>query len=138
MRSDQDHSAGLIAFPQRRNVGKARHVAALWMHRRPGRERDAYWTNVCKRYREVMARQGFPAHIVDRELRGFLAAVEEQILAIQQRTEEHVLNRAADFIEAHRLEEAISEMSADFRGQRDGNVTSRHVTPSPDTPPGAA
>jgi hypothetical protein len=130
--------ADVILFPQVRNIGKARHVAALWMQRKPGRERDTYWLSVTKRFRNAAGRLGLVDREIDREIAGLRDAVENQILAIQQRTEDHFFARAADFVEAHRmLDEAMSDVSAEIRGQSRRDVTPRHVTPSPDNP-GAA
>lgn len=84
--------ADLFAFPQRRNVGKARHVAALWLGKHSQRDRDVYWKMICDRYRRSMGAAGFDAETITRQLTDFCDAVNEQIVLINERTRHHARN----------------------------------------------
>lgn len=81
--------ADLILFPQARNVGKARHVAAVWLSKPSQRDRDAYWSLICGRYRRAMSRAGFADETIMDQLDEFCRAVNEQIVAIDELAHPH-------------------------------------------------
>ena len=66
--------ATIICFPQDRNVGKARHVAALIL-KREGAERDSYWRQVCNRLAGTMSKAGIDDDEIDRQLSALSRAV---------------------------------------------------------------
>ena len=72
----------IICFPQRRNVGKARHVAALILKRREGRDRDSYWQQVCTRMAGTLSRAGLDDVEINRQIWGFSEAVTVEISRI--------------------------------------------------------
>jgi hypothetical protein len=118
--------ADLLAFPQGRNVGKARHVAALWMQRRPGRQRDSYWATVCQRLRGVLERVGFDESEIDKQVGDFAATVNDQVHAIEQRAAQH--RQDVDFALAHSILDDASEVSTEVHGPPGRRVTPRQVT----------
>ncbi|HCO55167.1 MAG TPA: hypothetical protein DIT93_09135 [Pelagibacterium sp.] len=79
--------ADLICFPQERNVGKARHVAVIYLGKDTERGRNSYWKMVVERLAGTMARCGFSEAEIDREIGAFLWAVEQQIYILTQRND---------------------------------------------------
>lgn len=77
--------AEIICFPQDRNVGKARHVAKLYLAKKTVRARDTYWDMVCGRLAGSMRRAEFSDAEINRQLEAFLWAVEQEIAVICQR-----------------------------------------------------
>lgn len=77
--------AEIICFPQDRNVGKARHVAALYLAKSTERARTTYWQMVCGRLAGSMGRAGFSDVEIERQIEAFLWAVEQEIAIICQR-----------------------------------------------------
>jgi len=71
--------ADLICFPQSRNVGKARHVAATMDRRQPGRSRDAYWNTIQKQMVEKLRGLDFQQAEIDRQLSAFTDAVNRAV-----------------------------------------------------------
>lgn len=71
--------ADIICFPQERNVGKARHVARLYLGKRTSREQQIYWKMICDRLAGWMERAGFQQADIDRQTAAFLRSVEWQI-----------------------------------------------------------
>lgn len=71
--------ADLIAFPQRCNVGKARHVARLWLGRPTEREREVYWQAVQSRLARSLARIGFGRDEILAQVTEFAALVRRHL-----------------------------------------------------------
>lgn len=71
--------ADLFCFPQDRNIGKARHVAELYLNRRTAKDRDIYWRNIKHRLAGVLERCGFDEAEIDRQIIAFTGAVQDQI-----------------------------------------------------------
>ena len=67
--------ASIICFPQRRNIGKARHVAQHLLRRAEGRARDSYWRQVCNRMAGTLARSGIGEEEIIRQIGSFSEAV---------------------------------------------------------------
>ncbi len=95
--------ADLIAFPQDRNVGKARHVAALWMQRPTQRARDVYWRSITRNLFSRLVANGFTPAQADRQLVAFCKAVQHQVDLIEARTVERSRPPQPDLAEAHRI-----------------------------------
>lgn len=68
-------SAMVICFPQRRNVGKVRHVAQHLMRRPEGRARETYWNQVCNRMAGTMAKAGIGDDQITHQINAFAEAV---------------------------------------------------------------
>ena len=71
--------ADLICFPQERNVGKARRVAAVYLNKPTDRGKTSYWGDICGRLEHTMRRCGFPDQTIEKEIRGFKCAVELEL-----------------------------------------------------------
>ena len=69
----------LVAFPQSRNIGKARHVAALWLSKASQIERERYWRLVTARFSEAISRVGFDEAVINSQVSDFAALVEFEI-----------------------------------------------------------
>ncbi|WP_461381796.1 DUF6074 family protein [Devosia indica] len=67
--------AAIICFPQRRNVGKVRHVAQHMLRRAEGRARETYWNQVCNRMAGTMAKAGIGDDEITHQLNAFSDAV---------------------------------------------------------------
>lgn len=78
-------SSVVMAFPQNRNVGKARHVAQKLLSKSTQRDRDAYWRRVVSDYVRVMQRIGIPDSAIQREIDGLHALVSWQIAEMHRR-----------------------------------------------------
>lgn len=74
----------VVCFPQERNVGKARHVARLYLGKETDRARNTYWQMVCGRLAGTMERAGFSDAEIERQTQAFLWAVEEEIARLTQ------------------------------------------------------
>lgn len=74
--------ADLLMFPQHRNVGKARHVAELYIAKRTEKDRDTYWRLTKDRLAGVMERCGFDDAEIDLQVEAFRSAVQDQINTI--------------------------------------------------------
>tara|TARA_R100000365_G_C2746354_1_gene75604 strand:+ start:2592 stop:2849 length:258 start_codon:yes stop_codon:yes gene_type:complete len=77
--------AKVVCFPQERNVGKARHVARLYLGKETERSRNTYWHMVCDRLARSMRRAGFSDAQIHRQTQAFLWAVEQEIARMCQR-----------------------------------------------------
>ena len=71
--------ADILCFPQQRNVGKARHVAELYLNRRTTKDRDVYWRTTKNRLAGVLERCGFPEAEIDKQIVAFTGAVQREI-----------------------------------------------------------
>jgi hypothetical protein len=71
--------AELIIFPQSRNVGKARHVAAIYRDKSSPREREIYWRMVVNRLAGCMVKCGFSQSTIDQQINNFHNAVQNQL-----------------------------------------------------------
>lgn len=67
--------ASIICFPQRRNIGKVRHVAQHLMRRPEGRARETYWNQVCNRMAGTMAKAGIGEDEITHQLNAFAESV---------------------------------------------------------------
>lgn len=74
----------VIPFPADRNIGKARHVAALILKRRSHKDRDSYWHQVCQRMAGTMAKAGLSGEQIDAQLAAFHRAVGNELLRMTQ------------------------------------------------------
>lgn len=66
--------AAIIAFPQNRNIGKARHVAAKILER-DGKAKEAYWRRICTDMASMLGRAGHSDGQVTFQIMGFHDAV---------------------------------------------------------------
>ncbi|WP_173088943.1 DUF6074 family protein [Devosia sp. 1635] len=71
--------ATIICFPQRRNIGKARHVAVLLLRRAEGPQRETYWSQVCNRMAGTLDKVGMDDAEIDRQLRAFAETVSSEM-----------------------------------------------------------
>jgi hypothetical protein len=71
--------AELIIFPQARNVGKARHVAEIYLGKTSAKDQETYWRMVVSRLAAFMAKCGFPQGVIDQQIGAFHTAVQTQI-----------------------------------------------------------
>ena len=73
----------IVPFPQDRNVGKARHVAATFLARKSEKDREAYWKRTVTSLWRQLARSGFSEAAIDREIDNFREAVQAEIYRIE-------------------------------------------------------
>lgn len=66
--------AAIIAFPQSRNVGRARHVAEK-LEARQGKAKDSYWRRVCNDLAAMLYRAGIDDRQVEAQIQAFHDAV---------------------------------------------------------------
>jgi len=71
--------ADIYCFPQERNVGKARHVAHVYLRKRTDRDREGYWCMTVSRLAQVMRKCGFSDPEIDRQVTAFRNAVQDEI-----------------------------------------------------------
>jgi len=77
--------AELICFPQERNVGKARRVAAVYLRRRTDKARSTYWRDTCATLEWMMRRRGFSPAEIERQVSAFTWAVQNEINRLSAR-----------------------------------------------------
>lgn len=66
--------AAIIAFPQSRNVGRARRVAEK-LEARQGKAKDSYWRRVCNDLASMLYRAGIDDRQVEAQIQAFHDAV---------------------------------------------------------------
>jgi len=71
--------ADVLCFPQDRNIGKARHVAKLYLGKPKGRDREVYWSMVTSRLTLMLDKCGFSDEEISRQIEALRWAVQEQI-----------------------------------------------------------
>lgn len=79
----------LIPFPQSRNVGKARHVAALLLKRRSAKDQDSYWSTAVGGLHRQLAKSGFDEEAIERQIIAFRSAVQAEIYRIEAQQRGH-------------------------------------------------
>lgn len=79
---DEATCAELICFPQDRNVGKVRKVAATYANRPTRAARNGYWIGICSTLAAVMRRRGFSEAEIARQTDAFHHAVEAELFAL--------------------------------------------------------
>lgn len=75
--------AHLISFPQERNIGKARRVAAVYLGKRTNRAKASYWSNICSRLDAAMRRCGFSDAEIEQQIDAFRGLVERELGRLQ-------------------------------------------------------
>lgn len=72
------YTARIIAFPQHRNVGRIRHVAALAASK-SGRARDSYWVQARRALEATLTAAGLPPAEVRLQVMEFRDAVSAEL-----------------------------------------------------------
>jgi len=72
-------TASVLAFPQRRNVGRVRRVAALIEKRRSDESRQKCFDKELWALCQLLKAHGLPEQVVDRQLDEFTAAVNAEL-----------------------------------------------------------
>lgn len=69
----------IVCFPQRRNIGRARHVAELLNRRRSRSAQETYWTTAATALWRSMLRAGISEDEADRQLDDFADLVRMEL-----------------------------------------------------------
>jgi len=78
-----ERTAEIIAFPQDRNIGKARHVASVFLKRVSDRDRQSYWRRVVQSLRDQFLRNGLDEQETNRQIDIFRSAVQSEVYRIE-------------------------------------------------------
>lgn len=70
--------ADILCFPLNRAVGRARHVADLWLQK-SGRDREVYWSNTVRRMTGVLQRVGLSDDEIAVQIDAFQRAVQVEV-----------------------------------------------------------
>jgi hypothetical protein len=77
-------TARVIAFPGGRRVGRARHVAELYLSKSE-KDRTRYWTQIAENYISAQTKIGIKKNAACASLDDFRKAVEREIALIEAR-----------------------------------------------------
>lgn len=69
----------IIPFPASKQIGKARHVASLFMNKTTERAQQSYWEQIEKGFSQKLHNLGFSEAEIKSELEAFAALVQKEV-----------------------------------------------------------
>ncbi|KPA99980.1 DUF6074 family protein [Ahrensia marina] len=69
----------IIAFPASKQIGKARHVASLFMNKTTERAQQSYWEQIEKGFSQKLHKLGLSDAEITKELEAFAALVQKEV-----------------------------------------------------------